>query len=601
MSALDFVILSAITLVGLEVVTTSLVVWLRGSCAWLITKRDRLPKIDKRGLDAFMEHGWDPELGWVRKPNTRHGEMGRKGVRTSYSLDRFGARTNPGLENQPVEVLAYGDSYTFARQVDNHEAWPHLLSQVLNANVANFGVGNYGLDQAQLRLEREFERHPAKVVIMGVVPETICRIHSYWKHFSEYGNTFAFKPRFVMEDGELTLLDNLINTPEKYFQIESYYDQLAANDYFYKRKFCHDLLKFPFLLSLLKSWNRNSAMIWHALTDRLGITRDAAFISVMDRNIDMTMHLFRDPDGAELFRAVCHRFKDFCHERGAEPILLMMPQLMDIKRIRAGNHYYADLLQSLENEMTVIDLAPALLAHDKIDELFIHDHYGGHLSEEGNVIVARIMEPLCRTLLGKTAPAPAKAAAEYPFARGDLLDQPNTYFYTLYRGKAFLDAWQRQRCGVIGDVPAAAAATEDPIEPFEQDGKIDTALLLAHLAHQLENTTTLDENTRDWLEKVLKKFEVFKRIHRAYDGNFRAADRDDHKDPSLYLLMSEVFERAWRKTGHLVYLNALLKGLDTLSSLHAELGEDARPRLAALITAERKHVGTLAAGAGVSL
>ncbi len=601
MSALDIVVASAATLAGLEALTAGLIVWLRGGCAWLITNRDRLPKIDTRGLDAFMEHGWDPELGWVRKPNTRHGEMGRKGVRTSYSLNHFGARTNPGFEARPVDVLAYGDSYTFARQVNNHEAWPHLLSLALDANVANFGVGNYGLDQAQLRLEREFDRHPAKVVVMGVVPETICRIHAYWKHFSEYGNTFAFKPRFVLENGELKLLDNLIDTPEKYLQIGNYYDQLAANDYFYKQKFCPDLLEFPFLLSLLKSWPRNSAMIWHALTDRLGVTRNAAFVNVMDRNIDMTAHLFHDPDGAKLFKALCRHFRDFCHERGAKPILLMMPQLMDIKRIRAGNHYYHDLLQSLQSEMTIVDLAPALLAHDRIDDLFIHDHYGGHLSEEGNAIVARIMEPLCRASLVKTERPTAKEDISYPFAEGDLLQNPNTYFYTPYSGAEFLAAWQRQRDATAKDVTPRAANTEKPAEPFHKNGQTDTALLLAHLSHQLANASVVDADTHMWLEKILKKFEVFKRIHRTYDKTFRAVDRDDHKDPSLYLMVSEVFERAWRITGHLVYLNALLKALDTLSSMQTTLREDELPRLAALIIAEREHIRALAAKSGVPL
>ena len=64
--------------------------------------------------------------------------------------------------------------------------------------------------------------------------------------------------------------------------------------------------------------------------------------------------------------------------------------------------------------------------------------------------------------------------------------------------------------------------------------------------------------------------------------------------------MSEVFELAWRRTGHLAYLNALLKALDTLSSLRDVLAEDELPRLATLIAAARAHVRQLAAGAGVS-
>jgi hypothetical protein len=49
--------------------------------------------------------------------------------------------------------------------------------------VGNYRVGNYGLDQSLLRLERELPQLEAEVVVMGVVPETVVRVQSYWKHF----------------------------------------------------------------------------------------------------------------------------------------------------------------------------------------------------------------------------------------------------------------------------------------------------------------------------------------------------------------------------------------------------------------------------------
>ena len=36
------------------------------------------------------------------------------------------------------------------------------------------------------------------------MPETILRVHSFWKHYLEYGNTLAFKPRFeIINDDDL--------------------------------------------------------------------------------------------------------------------------------------------------------------------------------------------------------------------------------------------------------------------------------------------------------------------------------------------------------------------------------------------------------------
>ncbi len=77
-------------------------------------------------------------------------------------------------------------------------------------------MGNYGLDQSLLRLKREVPKNPTKFVIMGVVPETICRILSMWKHYYEYGNTFAFKPKFTIENDQLIQISNPINESSKF-------------------------------------------------------------------------------------------------------------------------------------------------------------------------------------------------------------------------------------------------------------------------------------------------------------------------------------------------------------------------------------------------
>ena len=66
-------------------------------------------------------------------------------------------------------------------------------------------MGNYGVDQSILRLEREFTNNQTDIVILAVVPDTICRIVSSWKHYYEYGNTFAFKPRFILKNDEIKI------------------------------------------------------------------------------------------------------------------------------------------------------------------------------------------------------------------------------------------------------------------------------------------------------------------------------------------------------------------------------------------------------------
>lgn len=44
---------------------------------WLIIAKDEKPTLSQEGLKKFIPDGYDPELGWIRKPNTEHNEKGR--------------------------------------------------------------------------------------------------------------------------------------------------------------------------------------------------------------------------------------------------------------------------------------------------------------------------------------------------------------------------------------------------------------------------------------------------------------------------------------------------------------------------------------------
>lgn len=374
----------AVTEGGLAV----LVAWLRRGCPWLITRRDMTPPIDAAGLDRFMAHGWDTELGWIRKANTEHDEIGHRGIRTRYHIDEDGARVNPGFQDLKPFAVAYGDSYTFCRQVNDNQTWPHFLSQSLNANVCNKGVGNYGLDQALLRAEREAPAN-AKVLIMGVVPETICRVHSVWKNFSEYGNVFAFKPRFSLtKNGVLELIPNPVPSRDWFFRIPEILPRLKQNDFFFEKKFQRDILHFSYIWRLARTWSRNGPLIIAALKDKMSNDGKRAFCQVMERNIDTTATLYSEPEPRALIEAITHRFAQTARDLGAEPVLLMLPQLYDLPRLRKGDAYYRPFLEEMSKVIHVVDLGPVLVNDNNDSNNYIDDRFGGHLTARGNALVA---------------------------------------------------------------------------------------------------------------------------------------------------------------------------------------------------------------------
>ena len=177
---------------------------------------------------------------------TNHDEIGKYGI-TKWNIDSHGSRLNPFNDNNKNYISTFGDSYTFCRQVNDNETWQFYLSQMTKSNVINWGVGNYGIDQAFLKYINKSKSIKSKFVVIGVVPDTISRILSTWKHYYEYGNTFGFKPRYVIEDNNLKLVENVIKS---YKDFESYKEKLLEinqYDFFYESKFLDEIIYFPYL------------------------------------------------------------------------------------------------------------------------------------------------------------------------------------------------------------------------------------------------------------------------------------------------------------------------------------------------------------------
>ncbi len=181
---------------------------------------------------------------------------------------------------------------------------------------------------------------------------------------------------------------------------------------------------------------------------------------------------------------------------------------------------------------------------------------------------------------------------KYPYASGSLLDERHTYFYSRYGGAAFLQAWLDDRLSADTANPAPAPqATGRPLPPL--GAPVETAALLEALMAALQSDASIGDDANAWLRALVRKFEVTKRIHGAYDARFRAMDKADHRDLALYVRLAEVFERAYTVTGKLPFLNALLKIMDTLCAVRDGMSPEQRARLSTLVARERIAVTEL--------
>jgi len=383
-----------IAIILLELIVFFTVRTLRKDFQWLITAEDEYPTLDPNGLKKFFGSSYDPELGWVRRPNTTGKEKGQKGEIT-FHVDDKGARLNPYAE-KPSLIAAFGDSYVFARQVEDDETWEVQLSEMIGYDVMNFGVGNYGADQGLIRYERTQLSDDVKVAILGFVPETICRVHSYWKHYLEFGNTFAFKPRFKLDESdELFYLKNPMKSTDHFQKVSEMIPEIAKNDEFYKSKFRSLQFRFPYLISFLRHPVRHSELISTLLYRASKRLTGAAnprienmpFKLIMKYNILGSHRLYKGQRYKKLLKKILLRFKEKAEERGHIPLILVMPQLLDLELTEGQKTVYQTYFKEIDKMVDVIDMTD-IFKEKNFRTLYIDDQYGGHLSVDGNRLVA---------------------------------------------------------------------------------------------------------------------------------------------------------------------------------------------------------------------
>jgi hypothetical protein len=388
-----------VTLGLVELCAIALIRWLKRDFQWLVTAEDECPTPDGDSLRRFLDHGYDPVLGWDRKAGTAKtepvksvGEERRRFAESTYTINERKARTNPGHEHLPVTISTYGDSFAFSRHVDDDETWQWYLSDRTGTNVVNFGVGNYGLDQAFLRLRREIEGQPSRVVVMMVVPETISRIINIWKHYSEYGNTLGFKGRFVLENGGLRWLDNPIDQPEKFGDIPAHVKWIQRHDGCYRKKFRQDVIRLPYSASLVRDRSRRLPLLRALLARKLNRhdeeVANRPWELILQRNSEFTHELYRDAESVGLLCALIREFGRYVRQFGSTPVFVFATYFEDVAFLAENHHFYQGVIDRVERELAVVDLGKALGGHPTLEDLYVSRFYGAHFSAAGNRFVA---------------------------------------------------------------------------------------------------------------------------------------------------------------------------------------------------------------------
>jgi len=171
---------------------------------------------------------YDPFLGWTSRPGSTS-ENGLycanlDGIRTS-AADILASKVPQG---GVLRVAIFGDSFTHGDEVPFENTWGYYLENNLrkrgiNAEVLNFGMCGYGMDQAFLRWKKHGRYFSPHIVIFGLFTDDMNRNVNLIRPIYYPSTDLPFsKPRFIgAKDAKLKLINVPTLSPEKMISVMS--------------------------------------------------------------------------------------------------------------------------------------------------------------------------------------------------------------------------------------------------------------------------------------------------------------------------------------------------------------------------------------------
>ena len=357
---------------------------------WLITEIDEFPNFNNKNIDKFFRSSFDKNLGWLKRPNVTefHDKTKKK---TTFSIDKFRARKSKH-SHLKKKIEAYGDSFVFGRFVRDQNVWTEILSKNMGYNIINYGVGNYGFDQALLRYERNKNKNKNSIyTFIGVVPETINRINSIWKHYLEFGNIYGFKPSFFFDGKKLILRKNPITNIKNFNnqKIVKIISNISKKDFFYDKKFKKFQFRNSYIVSFFRNFNFNCKLFARIFLFSLNNQKNKKkylFPLYYSNNIELANDLYLDNKSTDLFRLLIKRYKNITKKNNSIPVIIIFPQKVDIDLFKKNKNNYCSFFNSIKN-IKIIDLTK-FLSNKNTQKIYLDAEHGGHLTTYGNRIVA---------------------------------------------------------------------------------------------------------------------------------------------------------------------------------------------------------------------
>jgi hypothetical protein len=256
----------------------------------------------------YLKTRYDKDLGWQNPAKTPLGDRVR-------SIDH----------GRPL-MATFGDSYVYCDDIKDIHTWQEKSSKILQLDVLNFGGSGYGTDQALIRFRKVGPHLKTPIVALGVTTENINRIVNRYRPFY-YPRTAVTltKPRFVLEAGQLRLMENPIASKEEVARLTdpSFMAVIGDGDHWYQesefpeRAFPHSRMLF-------------SGAFWREAF------QGHAGPQINDMQPRPWANLWSQPETRALMLAIIDAFVSEAKDAGKKPLLMIMPRRADLVRHLAG-------------------------------------------------------------------------------------------------------------------------------------------------------------------------------------------------------------------------------------------------------------------------
>ena len=322
----------------------------------------------------------DEHCGWTIRPHGRTDD----GL---YAANGHGLRSAP--LNVPKarlagvrRVLVVGDSLAHGDELPWGETWCARLQEGLGAGQEIWcgAVPGYGTDQALLRLERLLPVIEPEVVILGVYRQNLLRNLTFFRSLQHPRTGIPWsKPRFVLRDGELTLANYPALPPAEVDVTLASYEgtPLSRDDRFWEP-------------SLYEDDGRYRSRIWRYLISRGRLN------GFYERSAEM---LHRGGPGVTLGVALVQKFRRDMSALGRRPLILILPDEIDVRGWRTGEPPIQPFLDALAAASIPFieagqSLAASLAEGETAAALFVGGR--GHPNGRATRVIAEILLPALR-------------------------------------------------------------------------------------------------------------------------------------------------------------------------------------------------------------